>query len=334
MPDRSLSLPLCGGSKSKCALWKEKCLLHTKEKHREIEVDICVSVLCFKTDLMTVQQRRDIMERQKDMADLNYEKEISYFSSLMSNLRYVWQDKEVSEVLSRLTCQVLELGDKGRKLAKEADSLGSLRQEQSYMKTVLVMLEYVELLTEKNSDVHKQLVNARKVLVDNNIAIEKPVKVDPEMATKTRSVSLVSSAPSAVKRVFYHQEERSKSVTEREILENNNEVRKRRSMFATINEIGDTPTHITEGTAQDHWRKTRKPSKKVSIAENLNCDYSDTDISDHECNDQNTVDISDEIRHILSFEKVSELLQVLRHRINIFLCVKILILLVLSQYYS
>ena len=76
------------------------------------------------------------------------------------------------------------------------------------MKTVLVMLEYVELLTEKNSDVHKQLVNARKVLVDNNIAIEKPVKVDPEMATKTRSVSLVSSAPSVAKRVFYHQEER------------------------------------------------------------------------------------------------------------------------------
>ena len=60
------------------------------------------------------------MERQKDMVVLNYEKEISYFSSLMSNLRYVWQDKEVSEVLSRLTCQVLELGDKGRKLAKEA----------------------------------------------------------------------------------------------------------------------------------------------------------------------------------------------------------------------
>ena len=60
------------------------------------------------------------MERQKDMADLNNEKEISYFSSLITDLRYVWQDKEVSEILSRLACQVLGLGDKGRILAKEA----------------------------------------------------------------------------------------------------------------------------------------------------------------------------------------------------------------------
>ena len=65
-------------------------------------------------------QRKDIMERQKDMADLNNEKEISYFSSLIADLRYVWQDKEVSEILSRLACQVLGLGDKGRILAMEA----------------------------------------------------------------------------------------------------------------------------------------------------------------------------------------------------------------------
>ena len=60
------------------------------------------------------------MERQKDMADLNNEKEISYFSSLITDLRYVWQDKEVSEILSRLACQVLGLGDKGRILTVEA----------------------------------------------------------------------------------------------------------------------------------------------------------------------------------------------------------------------
>ena len=60
------------------------------------------------------------MERQKDMADLNNDKEISYFSSLIADLRYVWQDKEVSGILSRLACQVLGLGDKGRILAMEA----------------------------------------------------------------------------------------------------------------------------------------------------------------------------------------------------------------------
>ena len=61
----------------------------------------CFSYLCFKTDQMTVVQRRDIMERQNDMADLNNDKEISLFSSLITGLGYMWQDKEVSEILSR-----------------------------------------------------------------------------------------------------------------------------------------------------------------------------------------------------------------------------------------
>ena len=36
------------------------------------------------------------------------------------------------------------------------------------------MVEYVDLLTGRNADVHEQLDNAKKVLDDNNIAIEKP----------------------------------------------------------------------------------------------------------------------------------------------------------------
>ena len=59
------------------------------------------------------------MERQNDMADLNNEKEISLFSSLITGLGYVWQDKEVSEILSRFACQVLSLRDKARILALE-----------------------------------------------------------------------------------------------------------------------------------------------------------------------------------------------------------------------
>ena len=59
------------------------------------------------------------MERQNDMADLNNEKEISLFSSLITGLGYVWQDKEVSEILSRFACQVLGLRDKARILALE-----------------------------------------------------------------------------------------------------------------------------------------------------------------------------------------------------------------------
>ena len=59
------------------------------------------------------------MERQNDTADMNNEKEISLFSSLITGLGYVWQDKEVSEILSRFPCQLMGLRDKARILALE-----------------------------------------------------------------------------------------------------------------------------------------------------------------------------------------------------------------------
>ena len=40
MPDRSVSLPLFGGGKSTATGWKEKGVMHTKEKEREIEASI------------------------------------------------------------------------------------------------------------------------------------------------------------------------------------------------------------------------------------------------------------------------------------------------------
>ena len=82
--------------------------------------NFCVSCLCFKTDQMTVVHRRELMERQKNMADLNNEKEIDFFSNMITDLRYVWQDKEVSEILARLVSQVGGLTDKGKILDKEA----------------------------------------------------------------------------------------------------------------------------------------------------------------------------------------------------------------------
>ena len=190
------------------------------------------------------------------------------------------------------------------------------------------MVDYVELLTERNSDVHEQLVNARKVLGDNNIAIEKPAEADPEVTVKTRSVSLVSSVPTA-RRVNYSQEERSKSVTEREILENDNGVRKKSkkcSMFATISELGDKEykihADIKETGSQDIWRKRKKSSKKVSIAENLNCDYSDSNVSDNEINDPIIATKSTQEYENEPFEKCEsatlkayELLQTMLHRL-------------------
>lgn len=294
------------------------------------------------------------MERQKNMADLNNEKEIDFFSTLITDLRYVWQDKEVSEILTRVAIQVLGLGNKARELAKEAGCLGSLRQEFSSSKTVSVMVEYVELLNEMKSDIHEELLNARKVLGDNNIAIEKTVETDPEVNIKTRSVSLVYPVP-AGRKVSYQQEERSKSVTEREIFENNNEVRKKskqRKMFATISEICDKDEdfNIKDAPLENILKKRKKSSKKVSIAENLNCDYSDTNVSDHDSMNTKIETINNakeqryevvdktELLPNIVFKMLDALLlhicYISQQPFNTIICIIFLIIIVLLYYYN
>ena len=91
------------------------------------------------------------MERQKVMTELNYNKEISYFSSLMNDLRYAWQDKEVSEILSRLACQVLGLGDKGRILAKEAGMVyTSIQRKYNELGRRNIIWEKERIMSNKN----------------------------------------------------------------------------------------------------------------------------------------------------------------------------------------
>ena len=156
------------------------------------------------------------------------------------------------------------------------------------------MVEYVDLLTERNADVHEQLDNAKNVLDDNNIAIEKQEEAVAVVTGKTRSLSLVtqpSNSLASTRRVSCKEGERSKSVSEAggDILENINGVRKKSrkgSMFATIREHGtkdqEGVVDIEEFDESEVVRRRKKSSKKVSIAENLNCDYSDSNVSEIE----------------------------------------------------
>jgi len=287
---------------------KEKGNIKKMEKEQETEGQFGISSLCFKTDLVTVVQRKQLMERQKDLAIINNVKDIEAFSNQIRDLSCSWPEPAVSEILDRLCRKVVELSSKSKQLAAASASLGSLRQELSFSKTVTMMVEYVELLTERYGDIHEQLLSARKVLGDNNIAIEKPVEAEREVPGKTRSVSMVSHATTA--RRVSCKEERSKSVTERDILENDNgAMNKNRkcSMFATISELGDKDHETETGIDSQMFikpgvlRNRRKSSKKVSIAENLNCDYSDTNVSDAE--DLNTVADSERHDYFVSEEK-------------------------------
>merc|ERR1711892_919326 len=173
----------------------------------EIEGNFGISSLCFKTDLMTV------MKRQKDIAEANSSKEIGYFSNMTNDLSCLWKDPNVSEVLHGFVSKGTQLESKIKKLSQASASLGSLRQELSISKTVSVMVEFVALLTNRNADLHEELVNVRKILDDNHIVIEKPEEPAVIVTGKTRSISLVcqpSTGIASTRRFSCKEGERSK----------------------------------------------------------------------------------------------------------------------------
>ena len=54
-----------------------------------------------------------------------------------------------------------------------------------------VMVDYVDILTEKYNSVHHQLTDVRRIIDENNIVIERAVVQEKESVGKSRSVSLV-----------------------------------------------------------------------------------------------------------------------------------------------
>lgn len=141
-------------------------------------------------------------------------------------------------------------------------------------------------------------MNARKVLDDNNIAMEKAGHVVEEVSVKTRSVSLVGNPNNTIDSRRKHVE-RSKSVVEvaGDIPDKDNEVRrksKKCDIFDTISEQESKSEESPLGTScVDVMKMGReKSSKKVSIAENLNCDYSDSNNSDFNDSDNDAVEVN------------------------------------------
>jgi len=160
------------------------------------------------------------------------------------------------------------------------------------------MTDYVVVLTEKYDLLHLQLLDARQLIDKNHIVIERD-KVD-KGPPKCRSVSLVcppTSTPEERRISLVKQDDKGRQGEDVELVggarilsqgaaeespqvsnspASGPPVRKRTkkcSMFETIEENQDCPPSAL-------ITSPRKSSKKVSIAENLNCDYSDCEYSE------------------------------------------------------
>jgi len=277
---RSISLPARAGALNdrtrevKTALKNSENLRRT-EKENEIEEMYGRSSLSFRVDQVTLIQRSQFSQRQKIIADENMFAEIDCFCKLLQ-LTDSWQDSEIRDILSRMLLLTGNMKQKIGTLSQNSGNLGSLRQEYSCSNRIAIISQYVEMIKEKTVQLHQKVLETRKTLTDNNIDLDRNYLENK--ASRSVSINGMSqiSSNSGNATIF---NERSKSVTERvSDITGPSERRKSKkcSIFETISE------NITSKEIEEHQVSTpmysrykKKSSKKVSIAENLNCDYSD-----------------------------------------------------------
>ena len=163
-----------------------------------------MSSLCFKTDRVTVEERVELMERQRNIANASINAEITNFgcvlqvppppSTMSQQLSDMGYRADMQEVLQRLAGKMAFLRDSSRQLAVMSESLGAVRQETRVADMVNIITDYVTILTEKHQALHDQLVDARMMIDKNHIV----VKVVDKPVAKSRSVSLMSPATSSL----------------------------------------------------------------------------------------------------------------------------------------
>jgi len=252
------------------------------QRQRSLEDSFGLSSLCFKTDSLTVQKRRELAIRRKLEAEKNSEKELLNLVNVIQQLQQLWVEPPgVLDTLSSLEVLAERFTSHVKVLATAAESLGALRQENAASTTVNTMQKYVELLAEKHLDIHDELLSAKKILNENNIAIEKPEKTVRTSVIKNRSISMIGSYNSALGNSLVG---RSKSVVESKMPETSKASKNKCSFISVISENAENKCKGFDDNENvvdklDLMRR-KKSSKKVSIAENLNCDYSDTNDSD------------------------------------------------------
>merc|ERR1712079_550351 len=145
----------------------------TAEKENEVEEQFGRGSLSFRVDQMTLTPRKEIMERQKKLADCNMDREIDCFYNMINQLTEIWQDEEMKDILGRMSTVTLGLRHNIASLAHSSASLGSLRQECCYSNTMTGVGQYVELLKEKTLKLHEKVLDTKKILIDNKIDVER-----------------------------------------------------------------------------------------------------------------------------------------------------------------
>jgi len=139
---------------------------------QDIENKFTSLSLAFKTDKLTLTNRLELQQRQRDIAEKNIDVEIAQLKKEVEELSQVCLDGEAREVLKKIQQQVDVVKQTAERISSSAEVYGAVQQEARIARAVEIMLMYVDNLKRNCEREHTELEESRKLLAANNLSVE------------------------------------------------------------------------------------------------------------------------------------------------------------------
>ncbi|XP_041354722.1 uncharacterized protein LOC121372468 isoform X3 [Gigantopelta aegis] len=131
---------------------------------QEIEAKFLSLSLAFKTDKLTLEQRKDIQERSRDIAERNIDQELLGLRNVVEKLNQLISDVHVHEIVTKIQNHIDVLEQTAARVSSRAEVFGAVQQEMRMSRAMEVMVVHVENVKRSQEKDRLELEEARKQL--------------------------------------------------------------------------------------------------------------------------------------------------------------------------
>ncbi|KAL3218841.1 hypothetical protein MRX96_031371 [Rhipicephalus microplus] len=136
----------------------------------DVENKFTTLSLGFKTDRLTLTKRLELHQRHRDIAEGNIQAELNAIRDLAQTLDSLCTDDErVREVVAQIRNHVDVIQQSTDRVSSQAEVYGAVQQEERMSRAFEVMVAHVENLKRSSEREHRELEEARKLLLDHQL---------------------------------------------------------------------------------------------------------------------------------------------------------------------
>ncbi|XP_013786081.2 protein MRVI1-like isoform X2 [Limulus polyphemus] len=136
---------------------------------KEIENKFSKLSLGFRTDKLTLNQRIELQQRQRDTAEKSVENEAKTLKEYLNVLNQQSTTHQMRKLISKVQQQLEIVQQTCARVSSCAELYGAVQQEERMNRAFEVMVSYVENLKRIYEKDHQELEDTRRLLIENRM---------------------------------------------------------------------------------------------------------------------------------------------------------------------